>query len=69
VETLSVDYVVITEELTLDFEYLLRYLKIWGLVIGSNCSPYYAEKISTWAHEINVPVHNIKEDGYWMLDL
>lgn len=60
---------VITEDLTLDFEYLLRYLKIGGLVISSNCSPYYADKIRTWAHEINVPVHNIKEDDYWMLDL
>jgi hypothetical protein len=68
-ETLTADYVVITEELTLDFEYLLRHLKIGALVIGSNCSPYYADKISIWAHEINVPVHNIKEDGYWMLDL
>ena len=68
-ETLTADYVVITEELTLDFEYLLRHLKIGALVIGSNCSPYYADKISIWAHEMNVPVHNIKEDGYWMLDL
>ena len=68
-ESLTADYVIITEELTLDFKYLLKHSNIGVLVIGSNCSPYYADKISTWAHEMNVPVHNIKEDGYWMLDL
>jgi hypothetical protein len=64
-----VDYLILSDDVDVDLTKLREDFKFTQLIISANCSWKYAREIATKCRDLNLAVHNMKEDGYWLLAL
>jgi hypothetical protein len=68
-ENLQVDVLILSNDAVTDLLQIDSALKYRDLIVSSDYSSSVLRKVLLQSKQLEIPIHSLTKDGYWMLDL